>query len=738
MKLLELHHIFFGAINLIILISSRYTGLAQRVVLGDVPENLHCKIISLDMGALVAGASHRGEFEDRLKSVLKEVKESDGGIVLFIDEIHLVLGAGQAGGGAMDAANLLKPMLARGELRCIGATTLEEYRKHIEKDAAFERRFQHVNVGEPTVEDTVSILRGLRDSYETHHGVRIMDSALVLAAKLADRYVTARFLPDKAIDLVDEACANIRVQLDSQPEQIDQLERRKLQLEVEATALQQEKDQASKDRLRNVKKELAKVEDELQPLILKHQEEKKRVNELREWKQKLEALKQKLAQAERTGDMQRAADLRYGAIPDTENYIQKLSQEHQEQEAKVAATGESDKLLSEVVTPENVADVVSRWTGIPVKNLTTSERERLLRLGDRLKEQVVGQDAAVDAVASAVQRSRAGMSNERRPTGSFLFLGPTGVGKTELAKALARELFDDDRNIVRIDMSEYMESHSVSRLIGAPPGYVGYEAGGQLTEKVRRRPYNVILFDEVEKAHRQVVNVLLQILDDGRVTDGQGRTVDFTNTVIILTSNVGAHYLLETSMMQESQRKQRKTEAGMDLGGITASTTIPSETEENVMTLVRQQFAPEFLNRLDDIIMFGPLQKPHLKKIIMQQVDQVLFKLKEKKINLQLSSAALDAILEATYSPSFGARPLRRWLEKHIATEVSKQMIAGDIKDNSDVLVDVDPKGRTTKSTRGGLAGGEVPLTFHVTRKAATSDSESSPMSPMNGDVNMY
>lgn len=690
------------------------------------------------MGALVAGASYRGEFEDRLKSVLKEVKESEGGIILFIDEMHLVLGAGQTS-GSMDAANLLKPMLARGELRCIGATTLEEYRKHIEKDAAFERRFQHVSVGEPTIEDTVSILRGLRDSYETHHGVRIMDAALVLAAKLAQRYVTERFLPDKAIDLVDEACANIRVQLDSQPEMIDQLERRKLQLEVEKTALEQEKDQASKDRLKNVRKELGKVEDELQPLILKHQEEKRRVDDLRQIKQKLEGLKQKLAQAERNGEMQRAADLKYGAIPDTEAHLQRLSKEHQEQEAHAAATGESDKLLSEVVTPEAIADVVSRWTGIPVKNLTTTEKERLLKLGERLKERVVGQDAAVDAVASAVLRSRAGMSNERRPTGSFMFLGPTGVGKTELAKALAAELFDDDKNIVRIDMSEYMESHSVSRLIGAPPGYVGYEAGGQLTEKVRRRPYNVILFDEVEKAHRQVLNVLLQILDDGRVTDGQGRTVDFTNTVIILTSNVGAQYLLENAMQQESTRKQRKTDVGADVGGVTGSNVISAETEEQVMNMVRQHFVPEFLNRLDDIIMFGPLQQQHLRSIIKQQTDQVLGKLRDRKIDIQLTTGAIDAILEAAYSPAFGARPLRRWIEKHISTAISTKMISGEIRENCRVTVDLDPTGKTTGATRGGLSGGEVPLLFNVERKsAAKGEGEESPSPAANGDVNMY
>eukprot|EP00742_Colponemidia_sp_Colp-10_P006159 GILJ01006592.1.p1 GENE.GILJ01006592.1~~GILJ01006592.1.p1 ORF type:complete len:899 (+),score=192.71 GILJ01006592.1:80-2776(+) len=633
-------------------------GLAQRIVRGDVPKNLQCRLVSLDMGALVAGAKYRGEFEDRLKAVLKEVKEAEGKIIMFIDEIHLVLGAGKAE-GAMDAANLLKPMLARGELRCIGATTLDEYRKHIEKDAAFERRFQQVMVGEPSVADTVSILRGLKEKYESHHGVRIQDAALVAAAQLADRYITTRFAPDKAIDLVDEACAKTRVQLDSQPEVIDQLERRKLQLEVEATALEREKDKASSQRLDKVREEIAQIKEELAPLNARYQEEKGRLDELRELNRKLDQLKWKAQDAERRYDLSMVADLRYEAIPNLEAKIQAIQQEKQ-------ATQE-DRLLKEVVGPEQIAEVVSRWTGIPVAKLNQNEKDRILGLAEHLHKRVVGQDEAVEAVAEAILRSRAGMGSPHHPMGSFLFLGPTGVGKTELAKALAEDLFDDEQKMVRIDMSEYMEQHSVARLIGAPPGYVGYESGGQLTEAVRRRPYSVVLFDEVEKAHSNVFNVLLQVLDDGRLTDSQGRTVDFSNTVIIMTSNIGAQHLLQ---------------------GITTNTF--DAAREKVMLEVRRHFRPELLNRLDDIVMFHPLRPEQLSKIVNLQLGSVTKRLQDRNISLDLTPAAINYILASSYDPVYGARPMRRFLERTIVTEMSKMMLRGDLDDNSIVQIDMD------------------------------------------------
>jgi ATP-dependent Clp protease ATP-binding subunit ClpB len=640
-------------------------GLAQRIVRGDIPTNLRCKVFALDMGALVAGAKYRGEFEERLKAVLKEVQDSQGGIILFIDEIHLVLGAGKAE-GAMDAANLLKPMLARGELRCIGATTLKEYREHVEKDPAFERRFQQIYVNEPTVEATVSILRGLKDRYEAHHGVRIQDAALVTAAQLAHRYITARFLPDKAIDLVDEACANQRVQLDSQPEHIDNLERRKLQLEIEATALAREDDSVSKDRLQKVNEEMSKLKEELTILQAQYQTEKSRVDKLKKVRQDIEETKKAAEEAERRRNLARVAELRYTVLPELQMRLAEL-------ESAVSKEDKSKSMLTELVAPEQIAEVVSRWTGIPVKKLGQNERERLLGLSKRLHERVVGQNEAVEAVAQAVLRSRAGLARPNQPIGSFLFLGPTGVGKTELAKALAFELFDDEKHMVRIDMSEYMEQHSVARLIGSPPGYVGHEEGGQLTEAVRRRPYAVVLFDEVEKAHSQVLNVLLQVLDDGRLTDGAGRVVDFTNTVIILTSNIGAEHLLK------------------ELGSGVASTSITSDTRELVMQAVRRHFRPEFLNRLDDVVIFHPLGPGQLGFIVQLQLAGITKRLQERDIELRLSPSAVEFVLAASYDPVYGARPMRRFLEKHIGTGLSKMLISGELEDHC--IVYSEPKG---------------------------------------------
>ncbi|KAG0100845.1 hypothetical protein BGZ93_000032 [Podila epicladia] len=650
-------------------------GLAQRIVRKDVPVSLQCRLFSLDMGALIAGAKYRGEFEERLKAVLKEVKESEQGIILFIDEIHLVLGAGKTD-GAMDAANLLKPMLARGELRCIGATTLDEYRQHVEKDPAFERRFQQVFVGEPSLSDTISILRGLKERYEVHHGVKIADAALVTAATLAHRYITNRFLPDKAIDLMDEACANTRVQLDSQPELIDQLERRHLQLEVEATALAKEKDPASQQRLIKVREEMSRISEELKPLKLKYELDKGRINEVRDLNQKLQDLKTKADEAERHYDLAKAADIRYYAIPDLEKKIATVTAERQRQEAEAmlaAANGaklEGGDLVTEVVGPEQITEVVSRWTGIPVQRLNKSQIERLMQLADRLGERVVGQDDAVEAVAEAVLRSRAGMAKEHAPLGSFMFLGPTGVGKTELAKALAHELFDDDNMMVRIDMSEYMESHSVARLIGAPPGYVGHDEGGQLTEAIRRRPYSVVLFDEIEKADIKVLNVLLQVLDDGRLTDSKGRVVDFSNTVIIMTSNVGYQHLQNAS-----------------------STGITEEIRELVMRDVRNHFRPEFLNRLDDLIIFSPLGTANLGKIIKNQLAVIGKRLESKNITLHITDGACQKVLNDAFDPRYGGRPLKRYLEKQVVTKVSRMLLSGELTEYQSVVVDVDAKG---------------------------------------------
>ncbi|RKP04962.1 P-loop containing nucleoside triphosphate hydrolase protein [Thamnocephalis sphaerospora] len=644
-------------------------GLAQRIVRKDVPVNLQAKLYSLDMGALIAGAKYRGEFEERLKSVLKEIKESETGIILFIDEIHLVMGAGKTD-GAMDAANLLKPMLARGELRCIGATTLDEYKKYMEKDAAFERRFQQVLVGEPSVTDTISILRGLKERYENHHGVKIADAALVTAAQLSDRYITSRFLPDKAIDLMDEACANTRVQLDSQPEIIDQLERRHLQLEVEATALAKEKDNASQHRLQRVNEEMAQIQEELRPLKLKYSMQKGRLDEIRSLKQKLEDLRNRAAEAERQYDLSKAADIRYYAIPDIERRLEEISREEKERkesEEKNEDDEESAAMLTDVVGPEQITEVVARWTGIPVQRLSRGQADRLLMLHDRLKQRVIGQNEAVEAVADAVLRSRAGLAREHQPTGSFLFLGPTGVGKTELAKALAAELFDSEACMVRIDMSEYMESHSVSRLIGAPPGYVGYDEGGQLTEAVRRRPYTVVLFDEVEKAHQQVLNVLLEVLDDARLTDGRGRVVDFSNTVIILTSNIGQEHIL----------------AGTARDGL-----ITEPTRELVLAEMKRFFRPEFLNRLDDVVMFSALTQNNLRDVVRIQVGHVAQRLAQRNIGLRVNDSAIDVIVKVAYDPSFGARPLRRFLEKHIVTNVSRMLVSGELEERSLVVVD--------------------------------------------------
>ncbi|XP_037472938.1 chaperone protein ClpB1 [Triticum dicoccoides] len=652
-------------------------GLAQRVVRGDVPSNLlDVRLVALDMGALVAGAKYRGEFEERLKAVLKEVEEADGKVILFIDEIHLVLGAGRTE-GSMDAANLFKPMLARGQLRCIGATTLEEYRKYVEKDAAFERRFQQVYVAEPSVADTISILRGLKEKYEGHHGVRIQDRAIVVAAQLSARYIMGRHLPDKAIDLVDEACANVRVQLDSQPEEIDNLERKRIQLEVELHALEKEKDKASKARLVEVRKELDDLRDKLQPLTMKYRKEKERIDEIRKLKQRREELQFTLQEAERRMDLARVADLKYGALQEIDAAIAKLEGE----------TGEN-LMLTETVGPEQIAEVVSRWTGIPVTRLGQNDKERLVGMADRLHTRVVGQTEAVNAVAEAVLRSRAGLGRPQQPTGSFLFLGPTGVGKTELAKALAEQLFDDENLLVRIDMSEYMEQHSVARLIGAPPGYVGHEEGGQLTEQVRRRPYSVILFDEVEKAHVAVFNTLLQVLDDGRLTDGQGRTVDFRNTVIIMTSNLGAEHLLAGMVGKNSMKVAR------DL----------------VMQEVRRHFRPELLNRLDEIVVFDPLSHEQLRKVARLQMKDVAVRLAERGVALAVTDAALDVILSLAYDPVYGARPIRRWIEKRVVTQLSKMLIQEEIDENCTVYIDAANKDelayRVDRS--GGLVNAET------------------------------
>ena len=636
-------------------------GLAHRIVRRDVPENLKDKeIYSLDMGALIAGAKYRGEFEERLKAVLKEVKQSEGRILLFIDEIHLIVGAGKTD-GAMDAGNLLKPMLARGELHCIGATTLDEYRENIEKDKALERRFQRVLVQEPTVEDTISILRGLKERFEIHHGVNIHDNALVAAAILSNRYITDRFLPDKAIDLVDEACATIRVEINSMPTEMDQVNRRLMQLEIEEAALKKEHDEASKKRLENLQEELADLREQANMLKMRWEIEKEASNKMRDKRLELEAARHQLEEAEASYDLEQAAVLRHGKIPQLEKELAEL-------EAKETVP-RHERLTQESVTDEEIAQVVGRLTGIPVNRLVEGEREKLLKLSDTLHERVIGQDEAVDKVAEAVLRSRAGLQNPNRPIGSFLFLGPTGVGKTELAKALAETLFDSESHLVRIDMSEYMEKHNVSRLVGAPPGYVGYEEGGQLTEAVRRTTYTIVLLDEIEKAHPDVFNILLQVLDDGRLTDSKGRTVDFKNTVLIMTSNIGSSLLLE---------------------GVEDDGSINPETAAQVRQLLRQHFKPEFLNRIDDTVLFTPLAQSHMNKIVFKLLKSLQERLAYQDISLELDDQAATWLAHNGYDPVYGARPLMRYMTRELETPLAKAIIAGDIQANSHVTVHLE------------------------------------------------
>ncbi len=634
-------------------------GLAQRIVRGDVPQGLKDKkIFSLDMGALVAGAKYRGEFEERLKAVLEDVKNSDGQIILFIDELHTIVGAGKTE-GSMDAGNMLKPMLARGELHCIGATTLDEYRQYIEKDAALERRFQPVTVDEPTVEDTISILRGLKERYEVYHGVKIMDNALVSAAVLSNRYISDRFLPDKAIDLVDEACALIKTELDSMPTELDELQRKIMQLEIEEAALKKEEDRLSRERLEDLQKELAELKEEFQNRKAQWDNEKASVDKLSKLREQIDAVNSQIEIAQREGDLEKAAELSYGQLPG-------LRKQLEAEEAKVKS--EDLSLVHESVSEDEIARIVSRWTGIPISKLTESERNKTLHLDEELHKRVIGQDEGVTKVTEAIIRSRAGIKDPSKPIGSFMFLGPTGVGKTELAKALAAALFDDEGNMVRIDMSEYMEKYSVSRLIGAPPGYVGYEEGGQLTEAVRRKPYSVVLFDEIEKAHPDVFNVLLQVLDDGRITDSQGRTVDFKNTILIMTSNIGANYLLD---------------------GISSEGEITPEAENEVMTELRSRFRPEFLNRLDEIIMFHPLTKTDIGGIVRLIVDDLNKRLADRELKIELTDAAEAFVVENAYDPAYGARPLKRYIQKYVETLAAKLILQDAVGEGDTILIDV-------------------------------------------------
>jgi ATP-dependent Clp protease ATP-binding subunit ClpB len=637
-------------------------GLAQRIVNGDVPEGLRDKtVFALDMSSLVAGAKYRGEFEERLQAVLAEIKAAEGRILLFIDELHTVVGAGAAE-GSMDAGNMLKPMLARGELHCIGATTLAEYRRYIEKDAALERRFQPVVVDEPSVEDTISILRGLRERFEVHHGVRIQDAALVAAATLSHRYISDRFLPDKAIDLVDEACAVVRTEIDSMPQELDQITRRVMRLEIEEAALQKETDEASRQRLEALRKELADLRAQADAMRAQWEAERSAIRKLQALREEIDQVRREIEEAERSYDLNRAAELRYGRL-------QELERRLQSEEERLTAKQGGERLLREEVTEDEIAEIVARWTGIPVARLMEGEREKLLRLDEILHERVIGQDEAVQLVADAVIRARAGIKDPRRPIGSFIFLGPTGVGKTELSRALAEALFDSEDNIVRLDMSEYQERHTVSRLMGAPPGYVGYEEGGQLTEAVRRKPYSVVLFDEIEKAHPDVFNTLLQLLDDGRLTDAQGRTVDFRNTVVIMTSNIGSIYLLE---------------------GITPSGEIPEDVRGRVMAELREHFRPEFLNRVDETVLFKPLTLEEIARIVELQIADVRRRLADRRLELVLTDEARDLIARAGYDPVYGARPLRRFIQREVETRIGRALLAGEISDGSTIELDTE------------------------------------------------